>query len=142
MESPPPPQRLPGGGSYEKRRDVSLRLEVQRWIELITGQHFDTETELIEALREGVLLCELVNKLKPGIVKKIHSITPVTNNSTASTQNFKKMENIENFRKGCLQLGLTIRDLFNTLDLFEQKDIHSVGSATLPTEWKFLTRYT
>jgi hypothetical protein len=49
---------------------------------------------------------------------------------------FKQMENISNFLKACRGLGVAEHDLFETVDLYEEKDlgvvvtcIHALGRA-------------
>jgi hypothetical protein len=41
-------------------------------------------------------------------------------------QPFKQMENISNFLRACRALGVPEPDLFETVDLFEEKDISLV----------------
>uniref|UniRef100_A0A674HDV2 LIM domain 7 n=1 Tax=Taeniopygia guttata TaxID=59729 RepID=A0A674HDV2_TAEGU len=51
--------------------------EARRWVEAVTRQSFETE-DFRAALENGVLLCDLINKIKPGIVKKINRLpTPI-----------------------------------------------------------------
>lgn len=68
------------------------------------------------ALKDGVLLCQLLNQIKPGTVKQISkSPTP-----------FSKMSNVYNFLNGATKLGLEDADLFETVDLYEGKDMAKV----------------
>ena len=80
------------------------------------------------ALQDGVALCQLLNAAVPGTIpeKRI-------NKSTAMP--FKQMENISNFLKAARALGVREHDLFETVDLFDGKDIglviqclHSLGT--------------
>ena len=57
-------------------------IEAQKWIEAILNEPFPIQYE--EALKDGVILCRLMNALCPGAITKI-------NTSGAS---FKLMENI------------------------------------------------
>jgi transgelin len=57
-----------------------------------------------------------MNKLKPGAIPKI-------NTSGAS---FKLMENINMFQKALKDYGVADLDVFQTVDLWEQKDISQV----------------
>merc|ERR1711953_712458 len=54
--------------------------------------------------------------IQPGIVKRIN----------ASEMPFKKMENITNFIRACRDLGVLEKDLFSTVDLYEEKNLQSV----------------
>lgn len=85
--------------------------EVRAWIEAITQE--PCEGPFGESLRNGVLLCKLVNCISPGSVKKINE----------SRMPFKQMENISNFLKACRTLGVAEHSLFETVDLFENKDL-------------------
>ncbi len=59
----------------------------------------------------------LINKLKPGTINQIHT----------SSIAYKQMENIAAYLKACVQLGLKQADCFNTIDLYEGKDINLVS---------------
>jgi len=69
-----------------------------------------------ESLKDGIILCKLMNKLKPGAIPKI-------NTSGAS---FKMMENITLFQKALKEYGVADLDVFQTVDLWEAKDIGQV----------------
>ncbi|KAI9318031.1 kinase-like domain-containing protein [Dichotomocladium elegans] len=69
-----------------------------------------------EELKDGVLLCNLINKLRPGTIKHVGQ-----RNLT-----FIKMDNITRFLQGARQLGLEDSQLFETSDLFEARNIPAV----------------
>ncbi|NXA86398.1 LMO7 protein, partial [Melanocharis versteri] len=72
----------------------------------VTGQSFETE-DFRAALENGVLLCDLINKIKPGIVKKINRLpTPIAG-----------LDNINVFLKACENIGLKEAQLFHPGDL-------------------------
>ncbi|KAI7850692.1 kinase-like domain-containing protein [Circinella umbellata] len=71
---------------------------------------------LHDELKDGVLLCNLVNKLRPGTIKHVGQ----------RDLSFIKMDNITRFLQGARQLGLNDSQLFETIDLFEAKDIPAV----------------
>lgn len=91
-------------GKYDRNLENSLR----SWISSKTG--VSISGDFIDALRNGVILCQLANTLSPGIVTKI-------NNSKLA---FKEMENLESFNKACRDLGLNDSDLFVTNDLYQR----------------------
>lgn len=64
------------------KRDPQQEKEAQEWVESIIGRKFNTSFE--DYLRDGQVLCELINKIKPGSVNKINT----------SGGEFKMMENI------------------------------------------------
>jgi len=62
-----------------------------------------------------VLLCQLVNAVKPGILARINEKdTP-----------FSHMENIGNYTKACERLRVT--PTFDTIDLYEAKNMRVVA---------------
>ena len=63
----------------------------------------DRKVSLREHLRSGVVLCSLVNALKPNTVGKVK--TPAANASR-----FAKLEALNAYKRGCASLGLTERD--------------------------------
>ncbi|XP_053300293.1 calponin-1 [Pleuronectes platessa] len=75
----------------------------------------------MESLKDGALLCELINVLQPGSVRKINS----------STQNWHQLENIGNFVRAITEYGLKPHDLFEANDLFENVNYTQVQSTLL-----------
>ncbi|EGC39000.1 hypothetical protein DICPUDRAFT_27726 [Dictyostelium purpureum] len=98
----------------KQKYDPTLEQTARKWVsDVLEIGELDPEVSFFEHFKSGVLLCKLVNKLKPGVVKKINE----------STISFKQLENIENYLKACTHLGLQSVNLFNSIDLFENKDI-------------------
>ncbi|XP_074391643.1 LIM domain only protein 7 isoform X8 [Zonotrichia albicollis] len=80
--------------------------EARRWLEAVTRQSFGTK-DFRAALENGVLLCDLINKIKPGIIKKINRLpTPIAG-----------LDNINVFLKACGNIGLKEAQLFHPGDL-------------------------
>ncbi|XP_077014553.1 LIM domain only protein 7 isoform X3 [Tamandua tetradactyla] len=80
--------------------------EAQRWVEAVTEKSFETK-DFRASLENGVLLCDLINKLKPGVIKKINRLsTPIAG-----------LDNISVFLKACEQIGLKEAQLFHPGDL-------------------------
>jgi hypothetical protein len=95
------------GWSHKSAFETDLALEeAQKWIEDVTGQKFKSP-RFKTSLQDGVLLCRLVNSIKPGIVRKIHQ-TPGT---------MFYVENVTFFLEGCKALGLKGSQLFDVSDL-------------------------
>jgi len=92
----------------ETKYDAAVAEKVKLWLEELTGTSLEGET-LQEGIKSGVVLCNALNKIKPGSVK------------TVNMQNtpFKQMENIEHYILGCKALGMNETDLFVSQDLFE-----------------------
>ncbi|XP_067373955.1 LIM and calponin homology domains-containing protein 1-like isoform X16 [Channa argus] len=80
--------------------------EAQKWIEAVTGRCFG-DKDFRGALENGILLCELLSSIKPGLVKKINRLpTPIAG-----------LDNLSVFLRGCEELGLKGSQLFDPGDL-------------------------
>ncbi|XP_045765529.1 myophilin-like [Maniola jurtina] len=93
--------------------------ETLEWIQKITGSPANTSGDaenLYEVLKDGTLLCNLVNKFQEGSVKKINQ----------STMAFKCMENINAFLEAVKKLGVPPQETFQTIDLWEKQNLYSV----------------
>merc|ERR1712087_839700 len=62
------------------------------------------------------VLCDLINKIKPGTIAK----------PNASKLAFKQMENITFFMKAAREIGVSESSMFGTPDLYEEKNMGSV----------------
>lgn len=89
------------------------------WIESLTGVVIPPDsTSIAKKLRDGVVLCEMANAIRPGAVTRINK------GSVA----FKQMDNIDKFLAVCKEIGVAPEDLFLTGDLFEGQNIPQVIS--------------
>ncbi|XP_016363825.1 LIM domain only protein 7-like isoform X17 [Sinocyclocheilus rhinocerous] len=80
--------------------------EAQRWIEAVTKKKFGS-SNFRSSLENGLLLCDLINKIRPGVVKKLNRLsTPIAG-----------LDNINLFLKACAKLGLKEAQLFHPGDL-------------------------
>ncbi|KAJ2883371.1 Protein kinase of the Mitotic Exit Network [Coemansia aciculifera] len=86
-----------------------------KFIDAVLGLQLDAST-LRDSLRDGVVLCHLINKLRPGAIKSINT----------RSLPFTQMENISNFLAAARKLGLESTDLFQTVDLYEGKNMPRV----------------
>ncbi|XP_049454169.1 LIM domain only protein 7b isoform X4 [Epinephelus fuscoguttatus] len=72
----------------------------------VTGKSFGCN-DFRAALENGVLLCDLINQLKPGIIKRVNRLsTPIAG-----------LDNVNVFLKACGKLGLNVSQLFHPGDL-------------------------
>ncbi|XP_026997382.1 calponin-1 [Tachysurus fulvidraco] len=101
---------------YDPQKEEELRL----WIHEVTGRK--VPDNFMEGLKDGVILCELINALQPGSVRKINN----------STQNWHQLENIGNFVRAIQDYGLRPHDVFEANDLFENVN-HTQVQSTLIT---------
>lgn len=67
-------------------------------------------------LKDGVILCKLINAIEPGSVKKINE----------KNQAFSHMENIGSFLNACESLGCAKLDLFQTVNLYDGTNMAQV----------------
>uniref|UniRef100_A0A8C3NYB7 LIM and calponin homology domains 1 n=1 Tax=Cyanoderma ruficeps TaxID=181631 RepID=A0A8C3NYB7_9PASS len=92
--------------------------EAQKWIEQVTGRSFG-EKDFRSGLENGILLCELLNAIKPGLVKKINRLpTPIAG-----------LDNIILFLRGCKELGLKESQLFDPGDLQDTSNRVTIKNA-------------
>ncbi|KAI8905357.1 calponin homology domain-containing protein [Powellomyces hirtus] len=96
--------------------DPSREAEARQWIETVTGEKFPADG-FQESLKDGVLLCKLVNKLSPD--------QPIKFNT--SKMPFKQMENINSFLMALsAKFQVPPHDQFQTIDLYEDKNPNQV----------------
>jgi len=110
--------------------DADIANGALAWVKdvLATGDDDDVKLagEIVEVkkmddvaslLKNGVILCHLINIIKPKSIKKVNT------NKMA----FKQMENIGNFlTAACDGVGCKPSDLFQTVDLYEANNIPQV----------------
>jgi len=96
--------------------DLALK-EGQRWIEEVTGEQFKDPDNFQISTMDGILLCKLVNRIKPGIV-------PTINRQNTA---FANRENIAQFIAACKRLGLKETQCFTTNSLYEGTRLRDVA---------------
>eukprot|EP01133_Synstelium_polycarpum_P011899 gene11899-13864_t len=97
----------------ELKYDVALEKVVRAWVSDVLAEPLDEAVCFHTHFKSGVLLCRLINAIKPGTVRRINE----------STVSFKHLENIGNYLKACAVIGLLDVHLFNSIDLYENKDL-------------------
>ncbi|XP_030746618.1 muscle-specific protein 20 [Sitophilus oryzae] len=98
------------------KRSPQQDKEAQEWVEAILGAKFPPGQLYEDVIKDGTILCQVINKLAPGSVPKINT----------SGGQFKFMENINNFQAAIKKYGVADVDVFQTVDLWEKKDIAQV----------------
>merc|ERR1712242_172139 len=98
------------------KRDLGQEAEVQRWIEAILGEKVFNGHPYEDVLKDGVVLCKVMNTISPGSITKV--------NTTGSS--FKLAENITRFQEALVKYGVNEKDLFQTNDLSEKRDLSTV----------------
>ncbi|XP_062420649.1 LIM and calponin homology domains-containing protein 1-like isoform X2 [Pungitius pungitius] len=100
------PKAPPRDESGTNHPAVPACLEAQKWIEAVTGKSFGDQ-DFRSGLENGILLCELLSAIKPGLVKKFNRLpTPIAG-----------LDNLSVFLRGCEELGLKGSQLFDPGDL-------------------------
>ncbi|XP_068160392.1 calponin-3a [Antennarius striatus] len=102
-----------------QKYDPQKEEELRSWVEEVTGRCVGENFQ--KGLKDGVILCELINKLQPGSVKKIN----------VSQVNWHMLENHGNFIKALLAYGLKSNDIFEANDLFENGNMTQVQTTLL-----------
>uniref|UniRef100_A0A4D5R9D5 Calponin n=1 Tax=Scolopendra viridis TaxID=118503 RepID=A0A4D5R9D5_SCOVI len=97
------------------KRDPQAEQEALEWIEAVVGERLPN-VPYEEVLRDGQVLCKLMNKLMPGCIQKVNT----------SGGQFKLMENINKFQEMCKVYGVPEIDVFQTVDLWERRNIPQV----------------
>lgn len=102
---------------------VERARECMEWVEEVLGIKMEPEAaqikdqiEFSNILKDGAVLCKLINAIEPGSVKKINTMNAP----------FKQRENIEMYLKACIAYGLKEQDLFQVNDLYENKNLYMV----------------
>ncbi|GMT15171.1 hypothetical protein PFISCL1PPCAC_6468, partial [Pristionchus fissidentatus] len=106
----------------QARFNLAEAHEVLLWIETSTGRQFcedplnlEDSQAVSDVLKDGISLCELMNRL--GIPTNFH---------TRPKMAFHQMENISNFLESAKAYGVPDITLFQTVNLFENKDFYKV----------------
>ncbi|KAK9451296.1 calponin homology domain-containing protein [Limtongia smithiae] len=95
----------------KSKYDAKSAAEAKTWIESILDENL-RDDDLMSVLKDGTILCRIANAVIPDCNLKFKQ----------SRMPFVQMENISMFLKAATSLGLPQYDLFQTVDLFEQKD--------------------
>jgi len=107
---------------FEARYDAEEKLgtpaAVLTWMSKVLGSDMPacpgTDWKSIHNhLKDGVILCKLVNKLSSFAGKQSTTFKP------KATSSFVAMSNIENFNNACKEFGVPQTALFQTPDLYE-----------------------
>jgi len=95
---------------FSKKNEEEARAFIESKTGSSLGENFG------DALKDGLVLCNLANAIRPGSVSGAKS----------STTAFGQMENINKFLKALINFGFKSQDTFQTVDLYEQKNMVAV----------------
>jgi len=123
--------------------DCDLAQDVMNWLKSVLedggkGDLADklpstitSQNDVGHPLKDGSILCQVLNIIKPGSIKKIND----------SKLALKMMENTSKFLDGCEALGCKKTDLFQTVDLYEMQNIPQVVNGIIALGRKAQNHY-
>merc|ERR1711879_993674 len=114
--------------------DTSSEQEIRNWIKDLLGDEIGTGAyEVEKSLRSGVVLVRLMQKLFEGTPE--NNLPPEAKSLklkfNSTTTPFKQMENIETFLKAGKAYGVPDNSCFQTVDLFEGRNMAMVVATIL-----------
>jgi len=99
-----------------KGQDDVQKKEILDWIEACIGEKIPRDQPFEKVLKDGQIICRLINRLQPGSVKKIQT----------KGGNFVLMQNIQSFQAAVRKYGVPEEDIFMPVDLFEARNVKAV----------------
>jgi len=96
--------------------DAEQKQQILDWIAAVIGEDIRSSLPFEKILKDGTILCKLVNKLIPGNIKKVNT----------KGSNFALMENLAAVQKAMRLYGLPEDELFQPVDLFEARNVKAV----------------
>jgi hypothetical protein len=102
---------------YDEEEKLGTPAAIITWIQKIVGNECTFPGQdwqsIHNHLKDGVVLCKLINALNTFAGKPTQSF------KAKATSSFVAMANIENFNTGCKDFGVPQTALFQTTDLYE-----------------------
>lgn len=99
----------------EFKYNPEVEKAAQKWIETFCGIK-SSDISFVQLLKSGVVLCHLANHIKPNSIVQIYE----------GNLPYRQMENIGYYISFCQKLGLKDVDLFETADLFVERNLNNV----------------
>ncbi|KXN69206.1 hypothetical protein CONCODRAFT_40959 [Conidiobolus coronatus NRRL 28638] len=114
----------------DSKYDPKRELEVREWIETVLEEQIEDE-DLFEALKDGVILCRVLNKLRPNKQVKYNQSKMVFKQVNIALHILICLieylqTNIATFLNGAEEIGCPKFELFQTIDLYEKKHLNQV----------------
>ncbi|XP_018953571.1 transgelin-3-like [Cyprinus carpio] len=121
----------------EQKYDPELETRLVEWILVQCGDDLERpepgKQNFQKWLTSGTILCRLINSLYPRGEEPIKKITE-------SKMVFKQMEKISQFLQAAEEYGVTRGDIFQTVDLWEGKDMAAVQRTLMALGSEALTK--
>ncbi|XP_030839030.1 transgelin-3-like isoform X2 [Strongylocentrotus purpuratus] len=103
---------------------TDIEIEARKWVEEVLREPLQDQEvgshHFAESLKSGVVLCKLINTLSE------HCQMPKIKKINETKMAFKQMENISNFLTFAGDFGVPKESLFQTVDLYEERDVGMV----------------
>jgi len=103
------------GRKLQGKRDPEQEASALQWVYQVLGER-PPNAPYDEILRDGQVLCRFAQKINPSLIPRINS----------GPGQFKLMENIAAFQEACKRLGVRETDVFQTVDLWERRNVSQV----------------
>lgn len=101
----------------ENKRDRVWERAVMEWVQLCIEEPLADLDDVWASCKSGVVLCKLINVLKPNTIKKY---------SIVKLSALVERDNIDLFLQACWKFGIPASDMFNSGDLHSRKAITQV----------------
>jgi len=112
--------------------DPAAEAEVRQWFQELLGEDLGEGSHNVErSLRNGVLLVKLLQKLYAGTSNLPKAAQSYKLKYSEQELPFKQMENIDIFLKGAKAYGVNNTSLFQTVDLYEGRNMAMVIATIL-----------
>lgn len=98
------------------KKEVMTEEKILKWIMDVTGEKVKDPDSIFDSLRDGIMLCKLVNTIRPGAIPRINT-KPVK---------YLQIENISLFIRICKRVGCPQHDVMSAVDLFDGSNIRQV----------------
>lgn len=116
----------------DARYDSATEAEIINWFKELVGVTIEPGKANVErALKSGIHLVELTMKLQEGSPNAPEAAKAMKLKPNTQAMPFKQMENIENFLKFCEQYGVPKTSHFQTVDLYEGRNMAAVLNCIL-----------
>jgi len=106
----------------QEKLDPAWELKLGKWIESVLDEKLEDPGDLYKSLKSGVVLCKLLNRIKPGTIKKFNLPKP----GQDTLHPLMERENIGLYLDACWKLGVPSHNMFVTSDLHSKRYLHQV----------------
>jgi len=102
------------------KEDPDWRIKIAEWIEAVIGEQLPNKDDLWPSLKDGLVLCRLMNTIKPNTIKKY------SQPKNGKLHPLMERENIGLFLEGCWHIGIQSSNMFVVADLHGRRNMQAV----------------